>query len=87
MRIIFRRFEDFLNWVNQSDAVKRKLVNKIYTAVISHRGVELIPVLSSKNLHSILIEVSDDKDFEKIMEWLKERGFEKIPFGIVETVA
>jgi predicted transcriptional regulator len=86
MRIIFRRFEDFLDWFNQSDTVKRKLVNKLYTVVISTRGVELIPVTASRNLHSILVEVSSDKDFERIIEWLKERGFEKIPFGIVEVI-
>jgi len=86
MRIIFRRFQDFHEWINQSDTLKRKLVPKIYTAVVTPRGVELLPVMATKHLHVILVEISDETELEKMMEFLKSRGFEKLPFGIVEPV-
>ena len=85
MRIIFK-FKDFQEWVNQSDTLKRKLIPKIYTAVVTPRGIELLPVMATKHLHVILVEISDEKEYEKMIEFLRNQGFENIPFGIVEPI-
>jgi len=85
MRIIFRSYKDFEKWITQSDTVKRKLNPKCYTVVISPRGVELVPVMSTRHLHNVLIETPSEKDIEDTIAMLKKLGFpEALPFGVVE---
>jgi hypothetical protein len=87
MRIIFRSYKDFEKWVSQSDTVKRKLNPKCYTVIISPRGVELVPVMSTRHLHNILIETPSDNDISLVIAMLKSLGFpETLPFGVVEPI-
>jgi len=86
MRIIFKNIKDFMEWYNQSDTVKRKIHSKAYTVVVTPRGVELIPIIASRHLHNIVIDLQDE-DFDKVLEFLKKLlQIEKIPFAVVEPV-
>jgi hypothetical protein len=89
MRLIFKTYGDFEKWFKQSPSIVRKLNKAIYTVCKTPRGFELIPVISTRHLHSIVVETPDDGDYVKMLKTIdrllgiKE---EEIPFCIAEPV-
>jgi hypothetical protein len=88
MRIIFKSVKDFEKWA-KSPTVRRKLNNVAYTCVITPRGIELVPVLATRHLHSVLIEIKTEEDMTECLNILQQLGFDvkDIPYAIVEPCA
>jgi endonuclease IV len=88
MRLIFKSREDFEKWLRQSPTTARKLNRVSYTTCRSPRGVELVPVISTAHLHTIVVETPTTEDYEetiKLVARLLGLGEEDIPFCIVES--
>jgi len=87
MRLIFKSRLDFERWLKQSPTTQRKLNRVNYTVCKSPRGVELIPVISTRHLHAIVVETPTTEDYEeviKLVEKLLGLKEEEIPFCIAE---